>query len=249
MKEVVANYRNTLLKRMIILCWIFLFICFVVKIFGGNFFNVVCSNKNFINICNLIDNSFILYFIVSLIFNFSMSILFIVAIDSKLKPSKLQVLYLLIICSVISFLKVYFINTELYAYVNILDILHIISFVFVVKRKSNLISAMVQYIIFMAISNFTKGFSLNISNEPILVSLIMSIGVLIMLALLYLYSNKKGDIFMGALFIFLSKEKAQLEAYKKVLTDNHNKKVAKLNVKHDNKVAKIDARIEKINKK
>ena len=251
MKDVVTeeNYKQIVLKRMIALCWVFLLICFIVKIFGGNFFNVVCSNENFINVCDTIDNSFILYFLVSFVFNYTMSILFIVSVDSKLKPTKFQFFYLLIVCITISLLKVYFINANLHSLVSVLDILHIFSFIFAVKRKTNLLSAMVQYIIFMAISNFTKGFSLNISNEPILVSLIMSIDVLIMLALLYLYSIKKGDIFMGALFIFLSKEPEQLEAYKKVLTDNHNKKVAKLNVKHDNKVAKIDARIKKINKK
>jgi hypothetical protein len=48
---------------------------------------------------------------------------------------------------------------------------------------------------------------------------------------------------------FLSKSKEQLEAYKKVVVDGHIKKVARINNKHDRKVAKIDARIEKIDKK
>ena len=35
---------NRVIKRSIILCWIALAICFIVKIFGGNFFEIVVHN-------------------------------------------------------------------------------------------------------------------------------------------------------------------------------------------------------------
>lgn len=38
-KEVVTedNYKQIVLKRMIIICWVILFVCFIIKIFGGDF--------------------------------------------------------------------------------------------------------------------------------------------------------------------------------------------------------------------
>ena len=46
------------LKRVIIVCWIALAICFGIKLFGGNLFEIMCSNENFIKVCNYADNHF-----------------------------------------------------------------------------------------------------------------------------------------------------------------------------------------------
>lgn len=43
------------IKRVIIVSWIALAICLAIKIFGGNLFAIVCTNKNFIAICNYCD--------------------------------------------------------------------------------------------------------------------------------------------------------------------------------------------------
>ena len=42
---------NRVIKRSIILCWIALAICFIVKIFGGNFFEIVVHNDRFTAVC------------------------------------------------------------------------------------------------------------------------------------------------------------------------------------------------------
>ena len=39
------------LKRVIIVCWIALAICFGIKLFGGNLFEIMCNNENFIKVC------------------------------------------------------------------------------------------------------------------------------------------------------------------------------------------------------
>ena len=39
------NYKQVVLKRMIALCWVLLGVCFVVKIFGGNFFAFVGESE------------------------------------------------------------------------------------------------------------------------------------------------------------------------------------------------------------
>ena len=45
------------IKRVIIVCWVALAICFVIKLFGGNFFQIICENETFIAICEFCDNN------------------------------------------------------------------------------------------------------------------------------------------------------------------------------------------------
>ena len=55
------NYKEIVLKRAINLCWFLLFVCFIIKIFGGNFFNIVCEKENFVKLCNYIDSRWLYY--------------------------------------------------------------------------------------------------------------------------------------------------------------------------------------------
>ena len=48
------------IKRAIALCWIMLVACFVVKLFGGNWFEVVCTNEHFSNCCDYLDKNVVL---------------------------------------------------------------------------------------------------------------------------------------------------------------------------------------------
>ena len=48
--------KQKFIKRVIIGAWITLALCFVIKLFGGNFFNIICENENFIAVCNYADN-------------------------------------------------------------------------------------------------------------------------------------------------------------------------------------------------
>ena len=68
MKEVVTgdNYKQIVLKRMITLCWILLAVCFVIKLFGGNFFAFIGESK----VAEYIANNLWLFSIVQFIFYF-----------------------------------------------------------------------------------------------------------------------------------------------------------------------------------
>ena len=70
------DYKEIILKRAIILCWILLIICFIIKLCGGNYFNIMCNNENFIRFCNFIENSIIKYIIYLFSFIFSSYLLF-----------------------------------------------------------------------------------------------------------------------------------------------------------------------------
>ena len=55
------NYRQIILKRAIIACWVILIVCFIIKLFGGNFFNIISNNERFIQLCKFIDNTWLYY--------------------------------------------------------------------------------------------------------------------------------------------------------------------------------------------
>ena len=65
------NYRQIMLKRAIISCWVILVVCFIIKLFGGNFFAIVCNDEKFIKVCEFINNSVIKYIIYYLLFLFT----------------------------------------------------------------------------------------------------------------------------------------------------------------------------------
>ena len=47
--------QNKVLKRAIVLCWIALAFCFIIKICGGNFFAIAVENERFIAVCKYVD--------------------------------------------------------------------------------------------------------------------------------------------------------------------------------------------------
>ena len=60
------NYKEQTLKRAIIACWILLIICFIIKLFGGNLFDINVNDENFVKVCNYLDTSwfrFIAYYL------------------------------------------------------------------------------------------------------------------------------------------------------------------------------------------
>ena len=50
-------------KTLITACWIVLICCFIVKLLGGNWFEIACNNEKFIAFCNTYKNTIIEYII------------------------------------------------------------------------------------------------------------------------------------------------------------------------------------------
>ena len=80
------NYKEVVLKRSIITCWVLLALCLVIKLFGGNFFNIVCSNKRVLSVLTFINESWLYYLVVFVNYCFG-NYLYISALCGKLKFS------------------------------------------------------------------------------------------------------------------------------------------------------------------
>ena len=224
------NYKQVVLKRMITLCWVLLGICFVVKIFGGNFFAFVGDSS----IVEYIAEHEWLLCIVQFVFYYIQSMLYF-SIFIKHKPIFISIV------SIILFALKYLLDIiPIFLIISlILEIVALIFIPIIFKTKwYNAITMFLLLNVFQIVSMITKNIGLISFPYESVVGFVYMIDYYIMLALVLLYSNK-GDIdFMKLGFLWLSTDATQLEAYKEVLK-----------TKYEKKVAKVDARIEKINKK
>lgn len=224
------NYSKIMLKRAIILCWVLLAICFIMKLFGSNLFNIVIENEKFNSFCVYVDTKFLPLFVISVIYNVVLGTLMVLAMDSELKPTIFKIVYNLIVGIICFLIKYFFPKLELVA-----GVIQLVSLVLITKRKGNGLVMIIYYIAFSLISQFVRGTALHLTQQSIVFSLILSIDVIIMMVLLYLYSYKTKGVIMGFLFAFLSNDVTQLKAYRDTLKD-------------PKKIAKVDAKIAKLEK-
>lgn len=179
---------KNILKRMIILCWVILGICFIVKIFGGNFFQIVVSNDRFIKLCDFIDNTF-LYYIVQFCSYYAISIIImsIMNFDKKFTRNQLIILSIVII---VCFILQNIVNmwNEMISSIIFTLIRYVLVPLIVLKSKILMVVIVnVVDIIFQLISMFIKDLGIGIFPDNSLIAIIFLIDYYIMLILFLLY--------------------------------------------------------------
>lgn len=178
------------LKRVIVVCWIALAICFCIKLFGGNLFEIMCKNENFIKVCEYADNHFWAYYLMNALYCFVSLYFFTLAICGKKSFTKRELIIVIVTVIVGTFVK-YFNQYVGFAF----DIWQgfIMPCVFTIKtprRHIYVIPANIMLMAFQLISMFVKNINLGIlTDKGLLLSMIYSIDVLIMILLYYGYSN------------------------------------------------------------
>ena len=183
------------IRRTIIVAWIVLFTCMFAKICGGEWFNIVATNRGLITACNYIKDNPILNYIMLFIIYYTGLILYFLAILGKkwftknqfwITTSFLIIMWLIKLC-ITTFIPQYckYINTAL-------DLLTAFFFplIFYKEKWYRCLLAIFLYFTFSVVIMYTKSLSLvsTIDND-ILVTIIYSIDYYIMLFLYYLYSN------------------------------------------------------------
>jgi hypothetical protein len=193
-------------KTLINSCWVVLICCFILKLLGGNFFEIMCNNNIVIKICNFIDKTFLLY-----IFNFLCY--YIAAIfyyKAILKENKLigknKLIHLFTLALYIIKLFIQIILTKNFDLNKITLIVLIIDTIFMilpiliinVKLYKRAIIGYLLVLIFQIISMITRNLGIHFAVNSTLLVAIFSIDYYIMIILYYLYSTKtekkEGDI-------------------------------------------------------
>lgn len=178
------------LKRVIVVCWIALAICFGIKLFGGNLFEIMCNNENFIKVCEYADSHIWADFVLSSLYCFMSMYFLVLAMCGKYKYERWELIILIITVLVGTLVKLYS---------NILGLFFdvwqgiIMPCIFTIKnpkRHKFVVLGNVLLFVFQAVSMFIKNIEIDIITEyGILTTMIYSIDVVLMILIYYLYSN------------------------------------------------------------
>lgn len=171
----------------IVICWISLFAFWAIKLFGGNFFEVVVENKNFIKFSETVQNSWLKY-LVSFITIALSNYMTLGAVCQKFyfKGKQSIVIWFSIITMwvVANFIEIDFLKMW-YGYI----LTFLIPLFYQIKYKKLLgLLAVVFDLGFSIISMLVRNIPLVVSSNY-MISMIMSIDIYIMICLYYLYSN------------------------------------------------------------
>ena len=178
-------------KTLIISCWVVLLCCFVVKLLGGNFFEIVCKNENFVRLCKFVDGN-ILKYILSFILYYIGTYIYFKAVLAKI--TKRQGAILKIILSAWWIIKLLLYKFDLLIF--ILDIIFMIVTPVIINPNKQYIWAdsIVGFglnFIFQSVSVVTKSLSFSFVDDKFIIGTIFSIDYYIMVILYYLYRTKE----------------------------------------------------------
>lgn len=180
------------LKRVIVVCWIALAICFAIKLFGGNLFEIMCENENFIRVCNYADNHFWADYLISLSYSYVSNYFAILAMCGKWKFSKKELIIFSTTVASTCAIKILIPQSGM-----VLDLWQgiIMPCLFTLKnpkRHKWVLIGNALLIAFQLISMFIRNLSFNVvSEDGLVIGIIYCIDITIMIFLYYLYSNFK----------------------------------------------------------
>lgn len=183
-KEKLSMYVD-ITRITIILCWIALIAFWCLKLFGGNWFEIMVENENFIKFSALVQNTWLKY-VISLFTIFFSNYFLLCAIDEKFTfKGKELIIVIAIIFSM--WLVVNFIKAISFWYGYVIMILFSI-----IRKKSWKklygVLAFVLSLIFSILSMITRSVELKLMTDYFITSILI-IDMNIMIILYYLYVN------------------------------------------------------------
>lgn len=197
-------------KTLIISCWVVLLCCFVVKLLGGNFFEIVCENEKFIRFCKFIDGN-ILKYVISFIMYMTSTYIYLLAIVRNEISNNKKIIGAVVL-ALLWFIKLLVYNIPIIAM--LLEFGVIIGLPIILNKKywkMSLIGCGLN-LLFQFISLITKNVKLDYVDETMFIAIIFNIDYYIMIILFYLYRTKEyneNGINRSILFRFRRQRKHQ----------------------------------------
>ena len=225
--------RARLLRRVIIISWINLALCFVVKIFGGNFFEIMCENPNYKALCEYAESHFWLMFILQFISSLYCHSFYLLSILQKYKFSIKEFIFVFINVLASPIIKYYSNTFGLIYDVWLFIIMPLCMLKFNFKKILVILIACFLSIAFQFISLIVKNISVGIIDDSAFISLIYMIDVYIMCLLYYLYRNYQ-------------KEKENMGAFWGWFAGKPVDKLKEMKAKREKQVAKLNEEIKAI---
>ena len=177
----------SLTKITIVLCWVSLFSFWAIKLFGGNWFEIMVENENFVKFSNTVQNTWLIY-LSTLITTIIANHFTFCSISEKFALKGKELIFV-IFATITSWVTVNFINIEIlkmwYGYIII--IIYAIIFQKSWKKLYGIL-ALILETVFLAISMITRNVELQYVDN-LMMTYILSIDFYIMYAIYYLHLN------------------------------------------------------------
>lgn len=177
------------LSRLIVVCWIALAICFIIKIFFGNLFDIMCQNENFMAICDYADTHLWLNYLMSALYCFISLYFFTLAILQEIKYKRWQLIVVILTVVIGTALKMQMSFISVIFDVWQVIIMPILFLLPKFKDIWKVALANVLLIIFQLASMYIKNCYTDMMYDSMLFGAIYSIDVLIMVILYFCYTN------------------------------------------------------------
>lgn len=193
-KDKIAKERYTTsfrLKVLIIVCWVVYIACLIIKLCGGNRFEIATSNETFIALCDYIDNTLWLKMMIACINFIIVGSIIILAILKQLFYKWYQALLFIPLMITASIVGWY--NSIINSILSF--VIYLLPIIFIPKQWYRAIVGTCLLILFQFISLITKNVNeIYLNNESTLVSIILQIDVIILSLIYYLYANARKEI-------------------------------------------------------
>lgn len=176
------------LKTVIIVCWILLAICFVIKTFGGNWFELSSDNEKFVQFCTFVDNTMWLKMILALILCLVSTYFFICLLLNKSKLSLKEMILFGILTSIKSLVSWYIEWLPIVLDTLILILLPLIICKF--KNWKRIIIVNVLVVAYQCLSVIIRNISFLFVGNSFIEQTIMQVDYYIFLLLYFLYNKK-----------------------------------------------------------
>lgn len=183
------------INRMILATWILLFSCFIFKIFSNDLFEIMVNNEKFIEIANKLNSKVILQLLFSLPYVLIGNTLLLLAIIGEKSKSK-KIIFITITIVLIEYiikgLFIYFLPIQSTIINLCLDTLMIFLFPYLVnKNYIDCVKGFTLNLGFQAVSMLIRNIGIKVMVSDVITGTILSIDVILMYVLYYLYRKKE----------------------------------------------------------
>lgn len=232
MSKVVVD-KARLLRRAIVISWITLALCFLVKIFGGNFFEIMCESENYKVLCEYADSHFWTKIVIGYISSMLCEALYLLAILERYRLSIKEFIITSIVVLISCIAQIFFVK---YSFITDIIMMFGLPVYFLGKQYKKYWQVLIAWLLtflFQFISLITKNISLVKVSDTLFIGIIYMIDLYLMCLLYYLYRNyQKEQNDMGFLWVmFAGKPVDKLKAMK---------------AKREAKIKKLEAEINAI---
>lgn len=190
LKNKFTNFYKSTYGMLITISWALLIICLIIKLFGGNWFELNAENSKFIQFCNYVDNNIILKIILACFICLGSTYFIICLLINKNKLTKKEILIyfpLIIIGSILGWINTIFNLIIQLLYLIVLPIIQ-------TKKWKKVILINIVAIIFQFISIIFRNFgTFNFNNNYFIYQFLIQIDYYLMILLYYLYTFKRKE--------------------------------------------------------